>query len=94
MNKFRFENGSMYVYDADQKAYIFVSKLLGRSKAQAVRDYEEYVLLFDTGFDDGKGFSTDDPNLAAIYTYDQAESISRNTGTILTLDQAKELCDE
>jgi hypothetical protein len=40
--KYRVESGSLYEYSEDHKAYLFCTKLNGRTKAQAIRDIEYY----------------------------------------------------
>ena len=41
MEKYRTDQyGSLYVYDENAKAYIFIAKLNGRTKAEAVADIE------------------------------------------------------
>ena len=37
--KYRFESGSAYEYSADNRAYIFIGKLNGRTKKQFINDY-------------------------------------------------------
>lgn len=40
MEKYRFESGSAYEYSNQQKAYVFIGKLNGRTKKQFIADYE------------------------------------------------------
>lgn len=40
MDKYRFENGSVYEYDKEQRAYVFIGKLNGRTRKQFIDDYE------------------------------------------------------
>ena len=37
---YRFESGSVYEYDADQNAYIFIGKLNGKTRKQFIKEYE------------------------------------------------------
>jgi len=52
MNKFRFENRKVFIYDASMRAYVFCGNLNGRSKAQFKRDYAEQVYLDALACDD------------------------------------------
>ena len=38
--KYRAESGSVYEYSDSHKAYIFIGKLNGQSKANFIKDYE------------------------------------------------------
>ena len=40
IEKYRFESGSVYEYSESHKAYIFIGKLNGRSKAKFIKEYE------------------------------------------------------
>lgn len=40
MAKYRFESGSVYEYDAEQNAYIFIGKLNGKTRKQFIKEYE------------------------------------------------------
>jgi hypothetical protein len=42
MEKYRFDHayGSVYKYSNDQKAYVFIGKLNGRTEKQFIEDYE------------------------------------------------------
>ena len=40
MSKYRVESGSVYEYDAEQKAYVFIGKLNGKTRKQFIREYE------------------------------------------------------
>lgn len=40
MDKYRFENDSVYEYDKEYKVYIFIGKLNGRTRKQFIDDYE------------------------------------------------------
>jgi hypothetical protein len=41
IDKYRFENGSVYEYSLEHRAYLFIGKLNGKSKRQFIREYEE-----------------------------------------------------
>jgi hypothetical protein len=41
MNKYRFESGSAYIYCSEHKAFVFIGKLNGRTKAQFIKEYEQ-----------------------------------------------------
>jgi hypothetical protein len=43
MTKYRVETGSVYEYDSEARAYIFVGKLNGGTLAQFIRDYENQL---------------------------------------------------
>jgi hypothetical protein len=38
-NKYRFESGSVYEFDEESNAYIFIGKLNGRTKKQFLADW-------------------------------------------------------
>lgn len=42
IEKYRTETGSLYVYSKEHRAYLFCSKLNGKTKKQAIKEYEEY----------------------------------------------------
>lgn len=44
MSKYRFENGAVYEYSSEHKAYLFVGKLNGMSKRQFIEEYENVSL--------------------------------------------------
>lgn len=40
MGKYRFESGSAYEYDENERAYIFIGKLNGLTKTEFIEEYE------------------------------------------------------
>ena len=46
-NLYRVETGKLYVYSRERNAYVFVLSMNGRTKRQAIRDYQESLTLSD-----------------------------------------------
>ena len=44
---YRFCNNSVYEYNREQNAYIFIGKLNGRTEEQFIQEYEEYKLFWE-----------------------------------------------
>lgn len=40
MDQYRVESGSVYEYDKEQNAYVFIGKLNGKTRKQFIDEYE------------------------------------------------------